>query len=139
MRPPCRPDILVECLTPDFQGDMAAVRHLAASGLDVFAHNIETVDRLQVRFPVKETLPLQGCPRPLLAVLGMVHSSTSSTFIGTGWVCTQQLSLWAGFRSITATSRRSGAGCLSAGYRLLYRSGHLLPALQKTSSLNHVP
>jgi lipoyl synthase len=38
----------VECLTPDFRGDMAAVRHLAASGLDVFAHNIETVDRLQV-------------------------------------------------------------------------------------------
>jgi hypothetical protein len=46
--PLCRPDIVVECLTPDFRGDLAAVRHLAASGLDVFAHNIETVDRLQV-------------------------------------------------------------------------------------------
>ena len=45
----CRPDIIVECLTPDFRGDMAAVRHLAASGLDVFAHNIETVHSLQVR------------------------------------------------------------------------------------------
>jgi lipoic acid synthetase len=44
-----RPDILVECLTPDFRGDLEAVRHLAASGLDVFAHNIETVDRLQRR------------------------------------------------------------------------------------------
>jgi hypothetical protein len=44
-----RPDILVECLTPDFRGDLAAVRHLAASGLDVYAHNVETVDRLQVR------------------------------------------------------------------------------------------
>ena len=43
-----RPDILVECLTPDFRGDLAAVRHLAASGLDVYAHNVETVDRLQV-------------------------------------------------------------------------------------------
>ena len=42
----------MECLTPDFQGDMAAVRHLAASGLDVFAHNIETVDRLQVCLPI---------------------------------------------------------------------------------------
>jgi lipoate synthase len=47
------PSMLVECLTPDFRGDMAAVRHLAKSGLDVFAHNIETVDRLQV------------CPSPL--------------------------------------------------------------------------
>lgn len=44
-----RPETLVECLTPDFRGDLAAVRHLARSGLDVYAHNIETVDRLQVR------------------------------------------------------------------------------------------
>ena len=44
-----RPDILVECLTPDFQGDLDAVRHLASSGLDVFAHNIETVEPLQRR------------------------------------------------------------------------------------------
>lgn len=42
-----RPDIRCECLTPDFRGDLAAVRHLARSGLDVFAHNLETVDRLQ--------------------------------------------------------------------------------------------
>ncbi len=40
----------MECLTPDFRGDMDAVRHLAASGLDVFAHNIETVHSLQVLF-----------------------------------------------------------------------------------------
>jgi lipoic acid synthetase len=44
-----RPSLLVECLTPDFAGDLAAVRHLAASGLDVFAHNLETVERLQRR------------------------------------------------------------------------------------------
>ena len=44
-----RPDTLVECLTPDFRGDLAAVRHLARSGLDVYAHNMETVHRLQVR------------------------------------------------------------------------------------------
>ncbi|GBF90791.1 hypothetical protein Rsub_03092 [Raphidocelis subcapitata] len=44
-----RPSLLVECLTPDFAGDMAAVASLARSGLDVFAHNIETVERLQRR------------------------------------------------------------------------------------------
>ena len=44
-----KPSILVECLTPDFRGDLDAVRHLARSGLDVFAHNVETVDRLQRR------------------------------------------------------------------------------------------
>ena len=41
--------ILVETLTPDFRGDLDAVRHLAGSGLDVFAHNVETVARLQAR------------------------------------------------------------------------------------------
>ncbi|KAF8066207.1 LIP1P [Scenedesmus sp. PABB004] len=44
-----KPGILVECLTPDFAGDLAAVRMLAGSGLDVFAHNVETVERLQKR------------------------------------------------------------------------------------------
>ncbi|CAL9123054.1 unnamed protein product [Musa textilis] len=42
-----KPEILVECLTSDFRGDLEAVSLLADSGLDVFAHNIETVRRLQ--------------------------------------------------------------------------------------------
>ncbi|KAM4603749.1 lipoyl synthase, mitochondrial [Polymixia lowei] len=41
------PQILVECLTPDFRGDMAAVEKIALSGLDVYAHNVETVRELQ--------------------------------------------------------------------------------------------
>jgi lipoyl synthase len=44
-----RPDIFVECLTPDFRGDLEAAKLLARSGLDVFAHNLETVERLQKR------------------------------------------------------------------------------------------
>ncbi|GJN17529.1 hypothetical protein PR202_gb04605 [Eleusine coracana subsp. coracana] len=42
-----KPGILVECLTSDFRGDLEAVSSLANSGLDVFAHNIETVRSLQ--------------------------------------------------------------------------------------------
>ncbi|KAI3801604.1 hypothetical protein L1987_29713 [Smallanthus sonchifolius] len=42
-----KPGIMVECLTSDFRGDLEAVSVLANSGLDVFAHNIETVKRLQ--------------------------------------------------------------------------------------------
>ncbi|PIA33153.1 hypothetical protein AQUCO_04200128v1 [Aquilegia coerulea] len=42
-----RPDIMVECLTSDFRGDLNAVTALVHSGLDVFAHNVETVKRLQ--------------------------------------------------------------------------------------------
>ena len=43
------PHILVECLVGDFAGDLAAVDLLANSGLDVFAHNLETVASLQRR------------------------------------------------------------------------------------------
>nr|XP_014124985.1 lipoyl synthase, mitochondrial [Zonotrichia albicollis] len=41
------PKILVECLTPDFRGDLKAVEKVASSGLDVYAHNVETVPALQ--------------------------------------------------------------------------------------------
>ncbi|CAF1696764.1 hypothetical protein Bca4012_000402 [Brassica carinata] len=42
-----KPDIMIECLTSDFRGDLEAVDSLVHSGLDVFAHNVETVKRLQ--------------------------------------------------------------------------------------------
>ncbi|BGP39047.1 hypothetical protein JCM10450v2_003004 [Rhodotorula kratochvilovae] len=38
------PHILIEALTPDFAGDAAAIALVAQSGLDVFAHNMETVE-----------------------------------------------------------------------------------------------
>jgi len=43
------PDLLVEALTPDFQGNHELIRNVATSGLDVYAHNIETVERLTPR------------------------------------------------------------------------------------------
>jgi lipoic acid synthetase len=42
-----KPELLVECLVSDFQGDPNSVATLATSGLDVYAHNVETVERLQ--------------------------------------------------------------------------------------------
>lgn len=41
------PKVLVECLTPDFWGDLKAIEKFALSGLDVYAHNVETVPELQ--------------------------------------------------------------------------------------------
>lgn len=41
------PDMLIEVLTPDFQGDFEAVKKIVEAHPDVFAHNIETVERLQ--------------------------------------------------------------------------------------------
>lgn len=46
------PDTGVEALTPDFLGLEAAIDTLLASGLDVFAQNVETVKRLT--YPVRD-------------------------------------------------------------------------------------
>ena len=43
------PNTLVEALTPDFSGDFESVAKVVNSGLDVFAQNIETVERLTSR------------------------------------------------------------------------------------------
>lgn len=39
-------NILVECLVPDFRGNLDHVKIIVESGLDVYAHNIETVEIL---------------------------------------------------------------------------------------------
>ncbi|KAL2257157.1 hypothetical protein VTK26DRAFT_585 [Humicola hyalothermophila] len=41
-----KPGMLVEALTGDFGGDLDMVRVVAESGLDVYAHNVETVEGL---------------------------------------------------------------------------------------------
>lgn len=40
------PHMLVEALTGDYAGDLAMVEKVALSGLDVYAHNVETVEEL---------------------------------------------------------------------------------------------
>jgi lipoic acid synthetase len=40
------PTTLVECLTGDYGGDLEMVALVARSGLDVYAHNVETVEEL---------------------------------------------------------------------------------------------
>ncbi len=44
-----RPDMLVEALTGDFRGDRQQIATVLSGGPDVFAHNIETVERLTKR------------------------------------------------------------------------------------------
>lgn len=41
-----KPSLLVEALTGDFRGDLDMVKIVAESGLDVYAHNVETVEAL---------------------------------------------------------------------------------------------
>src|SRR5439155_791864 len=55
-----RPDMLVEALIPDFQGDLDAVRTVVDAGVDVLDHNLETVERLQAAVRGRRA------PRPLV-------------------------------------------------------------------------
>lgn len=41
------PDLIVEILTPDFRGDRDCIQVITEAKPDVFAHNVETVERLQ--------------------------------------------------------------------------------------------
>jgi lipoic acid synthetase len=43
------PNLLVEVLTPDFKGNEEWIAKIVRSGPDVFAHNVETVERLTPR------------------------------------------------------------------------------------------
>ncbi len=62
------PQTAVEALTPDFAGDLAAVRTVVDAGVDVFAQNIETVRGLthSVRDPragYQQTLDVLACAK----------------------------------------------------------------------------
>ncbi|GAA3908078.1 lipoyl synthase [Halomonas cibimaris] len=43
------PEVVVEALTPDFDADPTAIEHVVDAGLEVFAQNVETVERLTER------------------------------------------------------------------------------------------
>ncbi len=64
------PDTGVEALTPDFRGVRSSVETVVTAGLDVFAQNIETVERLthRVRDPragYRQTLDVLGLARQI--------------------------------------------------------------------------
>jgi lipoic acid synthetase len=69
------PDVIVEILTPDFRGDRTCVDIVVDAKPDVFAHNIETVERLtpSVRDP-------RAKYRQSLEVLRMVKERDPSRY-----------------------------------------------------------
>jgi len=62
------PETAVEALTPDFNGVMSDVEKVAASGLQVFAQNVETVERLT--HPVRDPRASYGQTLSVLAHAG---------------------------------------------------------------------
>merc|ERR1711963_389437 len=81
-----KPSLMVEVLSPDFSGSEEGVRAVASSGLDVFAHNIETVERLTpaVRDPrakYRQTLEVLRKAGPLVRSSSRRASSSSRIFL----------------------------------------------------------
>lgn len=72
------PQMIVEILTPDFRGDRECVELVVDSGADVFAHNVETVERLQKK--VRD--PRAGYQQSL-SVLKMVKERNPQTYTKT--------------------------------------------------------
>jgi len=83
------PKARVEALTPDFQGDLEAVRKVLDSGLDVYAHNLETVRRLtpSVRDPratYDQSLEVLRFAREYRDQNGLSYLTKSSLMVGLG-------------------------------------------------------
>ncbi|PCH78605.1 MAG: lipoyl synthase [Planctomycetota bacterium] len=65
-----RPELLVEALTPDFQGREDCIQTILDSKLDVFAHNLETVESLHrgvrdARANYQQSLDVLACAKRL--------------------------------------------------------------------------
>ena len=79
------PDTAVEALTPDFQGIMQDVETVVASGLEVFAQNVETVKRLT--HPVRDPRASYEQTMQVLAHAKQFHPAVltkSSLMLGLG-------------------------------------------------------
>lgn len=73
-----RPDLLVEVLTPDFKGNTEFISKIVEAKPDVFAHNVETVERLQ-----KQVRDPRAGYRQSLEVLSFVKRKDPTRFTKT--------------------------------------------------------
>ncbi|XP_054635224.1 lipoyl synthase, mitochondrial [Dunckerocampus dactyliophorus] len=113
------PLILVECLTPDFRGDLAAVEKIALSGLDVYAHNVETVRELQrhVRDPRANFDQSLSVLKHAKKVRPSVLTKTS-IMLGLGETDQQ-------IHNTLTTLREAGVDCLTLGQYMQPTKRHL--------------
>ncbi|XP_036372717.1 lipoyl synthase, mitochondrial [Megalops cyprinoides] len=113
------PKILVECLTPDFRGDLVAVEKIALSGLDVYAHNVETVRQLQrhVRDPRANFDQSLSVLRHAKSVNPSILTKTS-IMLGLGETDAQ-------VHEAMTELRKSGVDCLTLGQYMQPTKRHL--------------
>ncbi len=117
------PGLVLEALTGDFAGDLAAVDEVLDAGPDVFAHNLETVPRLACEVRVQARYPRS------YAVLA--HASQR------GFLCKTGLMLGLGetqdeVRAVLREARAIGVEILTLGQ-------YLRPSREHLPVARHVP
>lgn len=117
------PKIIVEALVPDFQGDVDAIRTIVDSGLDVYAHNVETTKRLQyrVRDPragYLQSLSTLRAAKNIARETGKVLFTKSSIMLGLGETRDE-------LREAFADLREFGVDVLTLGQYLRPSANHL--------------
>ena len=115
-----RPKVMVEALTPDFEGKNKSISILLSSSLDVFAQNVETVERLTVR--VRD--PRAGYQQTL-NVLEKVKKLSPEVLTKT--------SLMLGLGETTKEIQSTMVDAYSVGVEILTLGQYLRP------TLNHLP
>jgi lipoyl synthase len=124
------PSLLVECLTPDFRGETKFISAVANSGLDVYAHNIETVDRLQRRVRDYRAGYLQS-----IRVLEVAKSSTA----GRERPLVTKTSLMLGLGERDEEIEQTLKDLLSAGVDVITLGQYLRPSKRHMSVQRYVP
>ncbi|MCO5170803.1 MAG: lipoyl synthase [Planctomycetes bacterium] len=118
-----QPSLLVECLVSDFQGDAAAVETILDAGPDVFAHNVETVERLttqvrDARCSYRQSLEVLRLAKDAAVRRGLKALTKSSIMLGLGET-TDDL------RATFADLRAAGVDVLTLGQYLRPSAWHL--------------
>lgn len=105
---------MVECLTPDFSGKAERINRVVDSGLDVFAHNLETVERMTPRVRDRRATYSQS-----LKVLEMAKQRRESMLTKT--------SLMLGVGETDEEVRQTMRECRDAGVNVITFGQYLRP------------
>jgi lipoyl synthase len=127
------PSILVECLTPDFRGDSSRILTVANSGLDVYAHNIETVERLQRR--VRDH---RAGYRQSISVLEIAKTATHAGDVERTRPMVTKTSIMLGLGETEAEVRQTLRDLKSAGVDVVTLGQYLRPTKRHMSVQRYV-
>lgn len=112
------PQLLIEVLIPDFQGDAEALATVLAAGPDVLNHNLETVERL---YPIVRPEARYGRSLELLLQSKAIApgvATKSGIMVGLGETTEELVQLFADLR-------QAGCDILTIGQYLQPSRGHL--------------